>query len=440
MQKLQNLLDKTFSIVYKNNQLLDATGGRFNLFQVIGVTTAETRLHSAFLTELLDTKGSHGLKDKPLKSFVKHCLADEFDFQTTSARSKAEHYIGVKTKTTGGQIDIIVWDNLNRAIIIENKINACDQELQMLRYFNHSKAYANSRLIYLSLDGKLPSEFSTGCELFDYKTLSYKFDIINWLTECKQLAVDFPLVREAISHYINLIKQLTNTSSMDEMNKEIVALVMQSPENMQNAFEIEKTITDVKIKMQWEFWKQLEISLKDKHLNVKGDDDSKKVKRWKVEGYYEKQRNRNIHYGLWVEIYNQDGITLHWGCEIQENIYCGFTLEKNGKGGISNNEEFRLYQQIITDCDVRYQTTDHWLGRQHTTPILNFKAFNDKEIFKLADKLHLEKVTNQIAEKAVGDITFVINQLKELIKSIKLGNLQSRELIIPETRIDVIGK
>src|SRR5699024_10596824 len=109
-------------------------------------------------------------------------------------------------------------------------------------------------------------------------------EIINWLNECKQLAVDYPLVREAISHYINLIKQLTNTSSMSEMNNEIVALVMQSPENMQNAFELKKALSDVKVKMQWEFWKQLHKSLEENGLCVKGEDESKLVKHWKVKG------------------------------------------------------------------------------------------------------------------------------------------------------------
>ncbi len=412
MNKLQNLLDKTASIVNKNNQLLDATGGRFNVFQVIGVTTAETRLHSAFLTELLDVKGSHGLKDKPLKTFIRKCLDAEFDFQTVNAISKVEHSIGIKTATTGGRIDIIVWDNENKAIIIENKIYAGDQEYQMLRYYNHSKTYADSRLIYLSLDGKTPSNFSTGGETFDYKALSYKFDIIEWLTECKQLAVDFPLVREAISHYINLIKQLTNISSMDEMNKEIVTLVMQSPENLQNAFELEKVLTDVKIKTQWEFWKQLQKSLEEKGLKVKGDDDVKKVKHWKIKGYYEKQRNRDVNFGLWIEIYNKDGITLHWGCEVQENIYYGFTIEKNGNGGISDNEEVKSYRQIIKDCDDLYQAdSENWLGWMYPTPMLNFRNFSSQDIFALADRATLENTTNQIAEKALGDITFVLEKI-----------------------------
>jgi hypothetical protein len=414
MNGFQIMLDKTASIVNKNNQLLDATGGRFNIFQVIGVTTAETRLHSAFLCELLNVNGSHGLKDKPLKSFIRLFFEDEFDFKTIKSISKSEHYIGVKTTTTGGRIDIIILDTEDRAIIIENKIYAEDQEYQMLRYFNHSKKYIDSKLIYLSLDGKIPSAYSLGNDEFDYMTLSYKFDIINWLTECKQLAVDFPLVREAISHYINLIKQLTNTSTMDDMKNEILALVMQSPENMQNAFELEKTLIDVRIKTQWEFWKQLQKGLEDRGLKLKGNDESKTVKHWKVKGFYEKQRNKDTRYGLWIEVSNKEGITIHWGCEVESSIYWGFTIEKDGKGGISNNEDVKFYREIIKECDSLYVTDDeNWLGWMYPTVMLNFKEFNSKEIFALADKTNLERVTNQIAEKALCDINFLLHNLEK---------------------------
>lgn len=412
MNDLQSLLNRISTIVTKNNQILDATGGRFNVFQVIGVTTDETRLHSAFIHELLNVKGTHGLGDLPLKAFIKICLDEDFDFQTTKASSKVELSIGGKSGDEGGRIDIIITDECNYAIIIENKIYAGDQDFQMLRYYNYSKKFSSSRLIYLTLDGKIPSEFSTGNQSFDFVALSYKFEITNWLTECKKIAIDFPLVREAISHYINLIKHLTNTSIMDEMNKEIIELVLQSPENVKNAFELEKALTDVKIKIQWEFWKQLEKSLIDNGLVLLGEDDKKRVKHWKVEGYYEKLRNKDIHYGLWVEIFNKNGVTIHWGCEIQDNIYFGFTLEKDGKGGISNLEENELFRQAVTECDELYRTdNENWLGWQYTSPILGFREFNSQAIFDLSNERNRKNITIQIVEKAIHDITFILNRL-----------------------------
>ena len=198
---------------------------------------------------------------------------------------------------------------------------------------------------------------------------------------------------------------------MDEMNSEIVSLIMQSPENIQNAFEVEKALIDVKIKLQWEFWKQLEIALKKRGITIKGDEDKKRVKHWKVKGFYEKQRNKDIYYGLWSEIYNQNGITIHWGCEIEENIYFGFTVEKNGEGGISTLEEFKSLRDIVKECDERYQNTPSWLGWLYTTPKLNFKEFNSKEIFDLTEKTKMEELTDQIAMKASTDIQFVLKKI-----------------------------
>ena len=43
--------------------------------------------------------------------------------------------------------------------------------------------------------------------------------------------------------------------------------------------------------------------------------------------------------------------------------------------------------------------------------MLNFRDFNSREIFALADKAVLERVTNQIAEKALNDITFLLDKL-----------------------------
>ena len=426
MNNLQNLLNLSSIIIKKGSQLLDATGGRFNIFQIIGVTTDEIRLHSAFLCELLNANGSHGLKDKPLEAFIRICLddkrtyleesgtylEDKFYFNTSEAISQVEYYIGVKTETEGGRIDILISDNANRAIIIENKIYAVDQECQMLRYHKYSTKYSNSKLVYLSLDGKLPKGSSLGKASFNYITLSYKFDIIKWLTECKQLAVDLPLVREAISHYINLIKQLTNISLMDGINKEIVSLVMQSPENMQNAFELEKALIDVKIKTQWEFWEQLQKSLEVKGLKIIRNEELNTVDLNKVKGYYVTQKNRPSHFGLWIEVYNREGITIHWGCIIGENIFFGFTIEKDGKGGISNNKEVKSYRQIIIDCDDRYkQNNENWIGWMHAEPMLNFRSFSSQEIFALADKSTLEKTTNQIAERALRDIKFIQDKI-----------------------------
>ena len=45
-------------------------GDFFNVFNILGLRSNETRTHSAFLAELLKPNGSHGMGDAYLKSFI----------------------------------------------------------------------------------------------------------------------------------------------------------------------------------------------------------------------------------------------------------------------------------------------------------------------------------------------------------------------------------
>ena len=46
-------------------------GEFFNIFNVIGLSSEEVRLHSAFIAELLNPQGSHGVGNLFLKEFLK---------------------------------------------------------------------------------------------------------------------------------------------------------------------------------------------------------------------------------------------------------------------------------------------------------------------------------------------------------------------------------
>src|SRR5574344_1544185 len=69
MEKIKNLLNQVSIISKKNAEILDATGGRFNMFRVCGVNHYENT-HSAILAELLNPNGTHGLKSKLLECFI----------------------------------------------------------------------------------------------------------------------------------------------------------------------------------------------------------------------------------------------------------------------------------------------------------------------------------------------------------------------------------
>ena len=100
------------------------------------------RLHSAFLSEILDPEAVHGLGDYFLKPFVKNVAIIETELDTENAKVSAEESIGAisEDEKTGGRFDIAIkFHNPDYLILIENKIDAGDQISQLQRYNNYAK-------------------------------------------------------------------------------------------------------------------------------------------------------------------------------------------------------------------------------------------------------------------------------------------------------------
>jgi hypothetical protein len=241
----QNLLNQVYTLNNHFAKINELTGDNFNVFKILKVQSSEVRLHSAFLAELLDPAGTHGKKDIFLRLFVESICSKGLMFDTSSAKVDIEKHTGFITQDglEGGRIDIIITDKFNKHIIIENKIYAGDQVNQLVRYYNYSPG---AEIIYLSLDGKVPSDGSCGNLRLDehFKCSSYASDILRWLEQCRKEVAIMPIVRESISQYINLIKHLTNQTLNVNMEKELNRLLMTNLEasfivakNLDNALE-----------------------------------------------------------------------------------------------------------------------------------------------------------------------------------------------------------
>ena len=211
-------------------------GECFNVFNTIGLRTEEVRLHSAFIAELLNPNGSHGLSHRFLQAFLEliETSDDYIDYRRCEQYNIVERVIGpVNDKgTEGGRIDIIIEDG-NHAIIIENKIYASDQRNQMLRYDNYAKKeFPNGyKLIYLSLDGHEPDDCSMGNGYPECKIISYEKEIVEWLEKCYSISDGKPLVQSVIKQYCELVKQITNTD-MDNTYKNNLMSIMLAHENV----------------------------------------------------------------------------------------------------------------------------------------------------------------------------------------------------------------
>ncbi len=268
-------------------------GERFNIFSVLKMESKENGTHSAFLGEMLDPRGTHGMGAVFLELFLK-TVGYAGDFLAEGARVQLEFYIGPRNddQRTGGRIDIYLEDRHHTAISIENKIYAYDQNVQVERYHNHKKG--RNTVYYLTLWGHSASKESAG-ELVvgtDYKTISYREEVIAWLEACIKESANQPILRETIRQYIILIQKLTHQLSDKKMENKIQDLI---GHNYAAAKLIEANIEQAEMKAAKAFLvdlkKKIEETLKDGWVVTVSPDLSKdwaglqiKHKDWKDSG------------------------------------------------------------------------------------------------------------------------------------------------------------
>ena len=375
--------------IYKDDAV--QSGVDFIIFQIIGMTSDEVRVHSAFLATLLDPQGSHRQGDLFLQLFTKQLSQIVHDFDTKSAVVECEKYIGRMTETTGGRIDIHIEDKKGHKIIIENKIYAPDQTNQLIRYHNYAP---DAVLLYLTLDGKEPGKDSAGdlIEEEQYYLISYSNEILDWLADCYEAVKRIPTLAEGINHYINLIKIITNQSTNIMMTKEIAEVIGSSSSNIQAAIEIQRALQDVKINIQQKFWNKLIERFQSENYKVKTyfydtevDDLSEYIRnfvRTNASG------NGNIHknklYGIEIPVAEIDKYSIQWRIEVDHNIYYGFKLHKGNHLVRSGDKTFDYLRAHLSDNSWQYGET--WLAWKYPNGNrINFKEFNNPEIFDLAD-------------------------------------------------------
>lgn len=220
-------------------------GDYFNIFSILGLSSNETRTHSAFLAELLDPNGSHGKGKLFLENFISSMHLEDLHLDLNHVFIEVERVIGEidETYDKGGRIDIIIVSG-EKAIIIENKIYAQDQYKQLVRYNNYAKeTFSDYRLLYLSLDKEEASPASTqsgNVKLMpnvDYYPITYRDDIIRWLEQCNSdiRPCCGDIVEKTVTQYINLLKELTNT--MEKDNEDIMN-VLKKEENWAYTLEV----------------------------------------------------------------------------------------------------------------------------------------------------------------------------------------------------------
>lgn len=281
LKAIQQLLQEAQPILQKSKAEMkerEAKGEYFNVFENLHFTRPEEHLHTPFLRMLLDKDANHGVGKGFLEAFLKMVKEElKLDFQYDVNSSHVEYkdkYIGeVKLsekdgESTGGEIDIFLYDEKGHAIIIENKFDrygnpAQEQPRQLERYHNFGKKEYKDKfiLIYLTPSGREASEDSTGPNKITYYPMSYdlsdnKPNILSWLAECLNISKGCPRIHEVIKQYITFIKD-TRHIMEENYQKELLNLLL-SEENVDVTLGILRDGQKIKEKIRRDFCNQLE--------------------------------------------------------------------------------------------------------------------------------------------------------------------------------------
>ena len=345
-------------------------GELFNIFNILKLQSNEVRLHSALIAELLCPNGSHGASSLFLKAFLKVIGEDEDFIKAPVAEKITERYIGKKTKTEGGIIDIIIEDG-NHAIIIENKIYAPDQENQLLRYYNYGKRrFPNGfKLLYLTLHGDDASDYSLGGEDIQPQNISYANEIIDWLGQCYELAKDRDNAKTIINQYNELVKELTG-KDMDKQYIERLKEIILDDDNQKAVGEILKMQDELMDEIiERNIWQPLKEYAESKGMKYGEENDGACIYKdeWK-------------HYGIFISTENKKD----W-----KDMFVGVSWH-NEPGRANKLHKYEYKNNKL--CCLRGDANCYWPYGWQRLDLCDWRYFN-------ADKIIEGKVFNEIKSK-----------------------------------------
>lgn len=370
---LEALLAQVMLIAARHEGRGSTTDERFNIFRILGVETAEVGTHSAFISELLNPAGSHGLGSVFLKLFAQQVgLAD---FEAEQATIAVEKHIGAVSLdyTQGGRIDICVYPQNGRPIFIENKIYAADQKNQLLRYHNYDKS---AKLLYLTLYGSPPEgqEATLDFDPRKTQTVSYAVDVLAWLGECRKEAAGSPLVRETIAQYLNLIQQLTGQAGNKLMMEDIKCLVLQSPDHLANAKRFGDAFYKVRGEIQQELFADFRTAF---HALLPLHDDRVIVK----------YRGYDVRFG-----FDTDASGYYWG-------FCGYDTQ--GKGGVCKRSEFDELAAFLRAVNGQFKRSAWWVGWINPPGFTKVESCSPEQLYQLAQPEARRELANKTAREAL---------------------------------------
>lgn len=405
-ENIVNLMRKVKMCIDKNESEQKNKKTLFNIFTILRDESEEVNLHSKFIYELLNINGTHEMGEVYLKSFLNIIQFEYNGMDLSKAKVKREYE----------NIDILICLG-NKAIIIENKIYAGDQENQLNRYNNKllGKGYRDEDIViyYLTLDGHSPDPDSIKGLNKEINLISYDKEILCWIDTCISQSEKYPAIKEILKQYEGVVKKLTNNSMEDKFKMELVELLM-SEDNFKTALKINIVVNDAKLKIMKNFWEQLEKLLSTLMENKNCTLTKYNYYKNSIDDYY-KPRKKILSLTYLVKEVTED-INLYFTIEINWKLYYGFFLGKNQENSSKIIRDINNRKVATEYCDDILKLNDSfhdkkstsWLGWRYVYDKevgnkYNFMEFDSDNTVNLSNEKYMEETINSICEE-IGEL------------------------------------
>lgn len=399
-------------LINKKYNLINSKKEDFNIFSILRNEYDEVNLHSKFIVELLKNK-NYGKKF--IEIFLEKLEIQVFNYENINIFSEY-------SKGINGRIDILLEFSKGKekkAIIIENKIYAEDQIGQLNRYYYSmiNKNYSNDELeiVYLTLDGSEPNEESikglTKEEKEKIIIISYKENIIEWIDVCIKEVAEVPIIRETLIQYKNLLKKITGKEERKLIN-EIEELVLSNNEYLKMIYKIDDVLREIKIDLQFKFWKKLEEKLNEIAVKRKMSLENKlEFPNFQYSIDLIKNYPKKKFFGLMYfikEIENRGKLYLR--IEVEDRVYYGFRIiDNNGKSNFNMIDDY-LEKEFK---ELNFTRTNWWLGLKYISnfenlnEFIDFKYFNENLAILLNNDEKLEKLVKHISRDIEETLDYI---------------------------------
>jgi hypothetical protein len=371
--------------LYSNVELTDKRD--FNIFEILNLENDEVRLHSRILKYFIE---------KDIEGFIQSIPTEYWPFNN---KPEGNSFLDVLIEVPAyseheilgdGRIDLLIRFN-HFSIIIENKIYASDQNHQLIKYFKYGQTTGHDfLLIYLTPSGTMPQRQSF--EIMDtvtdsgihnlsveksFQLLSYKKNILSWLSRYQKNVKEFSVEHITLSQYIEVLNKICGI--MDDKQKERIIGLMSNEAISSKLFYLKHDINTIESKIH-DFWKK---TAQQSHLAVSNISENTVC-----------YKDGSIMLDIFQKSRNHINFYLEYKTNFHEAAFCGIWF---------NSSYLSQLQPILTKHKV--QITD---------------GFIDKKLIIAYSKE--SAIQNFINDKSENDI-------QDIVKEIEAYFMQKSELI-----------